>query len=124
MIDLVWVKMRPHIVKAIDEAHGDLDEGKVLDRLREGHEVALIACDGQSIVTVCIVSVKELDSGRRVLFIPSLGGSRIEEWFEDGLALLKQMAQQYGCDGIRACGRPGWIKKIPGAAAIHQIVEF
>lgn len=124
MIDVIWDRIRGHIGKAIDEAHGDLDEGRLRDRLRSGQEVALTVCDGPEIVTTCIVSVQTLDGGRRVLFIPSLGGERIDEWLDDGLAVLRQMAQQYGCDGIRACGRPGWIRKLPGAKAIHQIVEF
>ena len=124
LIDVIWERIRPHIHKAIDQAHGDLSEDNLRDRLRTGQEIALTICDGPEIVTTCIVSVSVLDSGRKVLYVPSLGGERMSEWLEDGLALLRSMAQQYGCDGIRACGRPGWARTLPGAKAIHQIVEF
>lgn len=124
MIEMIWDKIRGHIGKAIDEAEGDLDEGNLKQRLRDGNVVALLVCEGAEAVATCIVTVNQLDSGRKVLYIPSLGGERMSEWFEEGLKVLRQMAEQYGCDGIRACGRPGWARQIPGAKAIHQIVEF
>lgn len=124
MIDVIWEKIKPHMVKAIDQAHGDLSMDNLMDRLRSGQEIAIAVCDGPEIVTTCIVTVTVLDSGRKVLYVPSLGGDRMSEWLEDGLSVLRSMAQQYGCDGIRACGRPGWARALPGAKAIHQIVEF
>lgn len=124
LIDPLWDALRPHVDKAIDEAHGDMDEGNLLDRLRSGQEVAMAVCDGQDIIAVGIVTVRVLDAGKRVLYISSLGGSRMSEWFEEGFALLKNMAKQYDCESVRACGRPGWARQIPGAKPIHQIYEF
>lgn len=124
LIDVIWDKIKPHIHKAIDESYGDLDETNVKERLRSGQEIAMVFCDGPEIISTGIVTVSTLDTGRRVLYIPSLGGERMSEWFEEGYKILKQLEQQYGCEGIRACGRPGWARQIPNAKAIHQIVEF
>lgn len=124
MINLVWNQIEPHIDLAVAESHGDLDKGNLRGRLESGQETILAVCEGSTIITTCIIAISILDGGRKVLFIPSLGGDNMNEWIEEGLKSLQTIAKELGCDGIRACGRPGWVRVIPNAKILHTVIEF
>lgn len=124
LIPIVWDKIETHIDLAIAESYGDLDKTKLYERLTNGQESALVAIEGKEIIATCLVTISTLDTGRKVLYVPSLGGNRMDEWLDQGLQFLRQMALDLGCDGIRACGRHGWAKVIPQAKVLHSIVEF
>jgi hypothetical protein len=124
LIDVMWSQMKTHVDRAIKEAHGDMCEENLKARLRSGEELALAVIEDDKVVALGIITVRTLDTGRRVLYVASLGGDHMEDWFDAGYSILKQLEAQQNCDGIRACGRPGWSRKVPGARAIHQIIEF
>lgn len=124
LVPIIWDKIEPHLDLAVKESHGDLDKVKLFERACTGQESILLVCEGKEILATCIVTISILDTGRKVLYVPSLGGNRMDEWLDQGLEFLRRMAADYGCEGIRACGRPGWIRTIPNAKAIHSIIEF
>lgn len=124
LVDVLWKQIEPHVDLAIAESFGDLDKERLKIRLKDGSEMILAVCDGPEIIATCLVTVSTLDTGRRVLFVPGIGGERMSEWLDDGLEMLRKMAADFGCEGIRACGRAGWSRAIPSAKALHTIVEF
>lgn len=124
LVDVLWNQIESHIDLAVAESFGDLDKEKLRNRLKNGSEMILIVCDGPEIIATCLVTVSTLDTGRKILFVPGIGGERMSEWLDDGLGILRKMAADFGCEGIRACGRAGWSRAIPSAKALHTIVEF
>jgi hypothetical protein len=124
LVPPLWASVEPILAMAVDKAHGDLDIDNLYDRLLAGQEMLLAVLDGPLVIAACIVTVSTLDTGVRVLYVPALAGNRMDEWFEQGLSVLRHLAKEQGCTSIRACGRPGWQKQIPSARAIHTIVEF
>jgi hypothetical protein len=124
LIEVMWPLVEHHLDLMIAESFGDLDKGNLKARLLGGSEMLIVISDGAYIVAACIVTVSVLDTGRKVLYVPGIGGERMSEWLPAGLDLLRKIASDFGCDGIRACGRAGWAKVIPSANALHTIVEF
>ena len=42
-----------------------------------------------------------------MLEIVHLGGSKIDEWVDEGWKVLEKWAKDNGCHGLQALGRPG-----------------
>lgn len=124
LVDVLWAQLEHHIDLAIAESFGDLDKGRLKERLKSGVEIALLVSEEDQIIATCLVTISTLDTGRKILYVPAIGGARMNEWIDQGLEVLRQMASEFGCDSIRACGRAGWSRAIPTATALHTIVEF
>ena len=55
-----------------------------------------------------------------VLHAPYIGGSRMNEWFDNAFDVLEAFAKYHGCKYLTGCGRRGWIKQ--GASRGYQEV--
>jgi hypothetical protein len=124
MIEGIWPKFEAFIAEAIKYSHGDLCEEGLKERLQAKEEVLLAVVEDDQVLAGCVATTRVLDSGRKILYVPVMGGERMDEWLQLGLDALKTLESTLGCEGIRACGRPGWAKALPGAKVLHQIVEF
>ena len=113
LIDLVWDRVTPHLQRVIDRAPDDLYMPRIKERLIEGHTLLVTISRGIDIVAVNVLDVKVLDTGKRVLYIPIVGGDELDNWMEDFLKVATAVAKDYNCTELRGmAARRGWMRKL------------
>ena len=111
MIGRMWPQLAPHIQRVIDVSYEDITLLSIRNKLVEGEATAIaISNDGGEIVAVATFEVTTLESQRRILLVPVIGGDHMEDWADDFMKLLRELKQDFACDEIRGAGRPGWVK--------------
>lgn len=58
---------------------------------------------------------------RRTANIWLVGGEERKRWNEAVLSRVEQWATVQGCSSLRAVGRKGWVKDMPGYRADHVV---
>lgn len=113
MIDVVWPKVLPHLLRPIDRSHGDCTVFETKKKLLSGNHLLILVSEGEKIIAAGTVEIRILDTGMKNLFINLLGGDRIDEWMDRFLEVTKAIARDYGCAELRCVSaRKGWIKKL------------
>lgn len=113
MVELLWDQMLPMINLVIEKAPDDLVAETIKSRCVNGHNMAVIVYEEGVILAVNILDVRELDSGMKVLYVPVIGGTRLDEWSAEFMTILKQAAKDYGCEELRGMAvRKGWMTKL------------
>ena len=92
----------------IDDAYRDVDSGR--------SQLWIVYSTSDMKIIGCLVTfVREYATGLRMLHFDHIAGIKMDEWFTDGLEMLKKYSRQNGYDGLEGIGRPGfwnWIKDI------------
>ena len=110
-LHLVWEECIPHLNEVVKVSHGDITLSSIRNHLVNGKSQLLCVSDGHDIVAATTIEVRTMDSGKRVLSCPIIGGRDVDMWGDMFLTTLKQLAKEYLCDEIRGCGRRGWARK-------------
>jgi len=113
LIELLWDDIAPFIDLVADKAPDDIVTSKVKENCMLGSIMPVIVYRGSDIVAVNILDVKALDSGKKVLYIPIIGGTEFDNWSEDFMKLATQIAKDFGCSELRGMAvRKGWMTKL------------
>ena len=108
-VDDVIDQALPLIRKGQKRAERNIGLDDIIDDLKEGGSLLwMIYLDNEltAIITTAIVN-----HPRRSNFkIEFIGGSRMDEWVDDALAIFTRMATDGGCGAIEADGRKGFDK--------------
>ena len=126
LLGQVWNQVAPLLQKVVDESHGDITLASTKNRLMRGEAWLLAVSDGPEIIAAITAEVLVVESGKRILMVPMVGGSRMDEWLDLLHDQLKQIKQESLCDEIRGAGRPGWVRalKSKGWKPAITIVTF
>jgi len=125
MVELIWDKCVPHLVRVIDKAPNDINLESIKKNLLSGQTLMVTICDSGDVIAVNIMETCTYETGHKVMFIPIVGGDRLEEWMKDFLDIAHQIAREYGCQELRGMAvRKGWEKvlKSYGWHSVHTIL--
>lgn len=113
IIPVIWEKVQPYLKAVADVSSGDLTIDSIFADMCEGKSIVVIAIDGYRIIGINTLQVHTFDSGLKCLYIPIIGGERIDEWGEEFFCMCKEFAKQNGCTELRGmAARGGWLRKL------------
>ena len=127
LIDLVWDQVEPLIDKVVEKAPGEIVTSLVKERLLANDELLMLVSEGDKVIAANVVTVRTLDSGVRALYIPIVGGSRMNEWMSDFLSQVELLAKDYNCTELRGlAARKGWLSKLKpyGWEEVYTTVRY
>lgn len=126
LVDVLWGQVVPHLQKVVDRSHGELTLESVKARIKNADTLLVTISRGGSIVAINTLELRIFDSGKRAMFIPITGGSELDGWMPDFLALAKTIAREHNCSELRGLAvRPGWMKKLEphGWENVHMVIS-
>jgi hypothetical protein len=113
LIPVIWEKIQPYLKPVADVSSGDLTEESIFKDMRNGENVVVVIIDDYRIIGVNTLQVHTFNSGLKCLYIPIIGGERIDEWGEEFFCMCKEIAKQNGCTELRGmAARGGWLRKL------------
>lgn len=127
LVPVLWEQIAPHLEKVIPLANEEVTLEGVKLALLSGREMALLICRDEHVVAVHTLEVKYFDTGLRVLFINLIGGSEMDNWFEQYVLVMRAIAKDLNCTEVRGCAvRDGWLKYLNamGFKKISTIVRL
>jgi hypothetical protein len=107
-IDQVWDKVKDLIKKTSDEI---LNENDIYQYLIDGTYRLWLIIDNSnnkfvSAGTTCIM----IHPNHIACRIVTLGGTKLEDYYQSSLKYVENWAKQEGCDFMEVFGRRGWAK--------------
>jgi len=119
--ELAWVqpadvaRIWPHVAHLIAGAMARGGMGRFEDVERDvlGNNAYLwLAIDGSAVLAAAVTKVTA-EQDHRLCTIVACGG---DDWRRWGALIegLERYARAEGCKRIEICGRPGWLKRLPG----------
>lgn len=125
LIDNAWATIAPMYQKGIDEGSEEYDIDDLYYMIREGEVLPLVVLlEGRIIAAIGLkLDVYPI---KRVLTILIAGGTQMDEWLAEVMAVIKRLATEQQADSIRISGRRGWVKALRdyGYKEIHTTVEM
>lgn len=113
MIPVIWSDIVWYLEKVVRVSSGELSLDSVYQSMIEGKCVTIIVIDGQQIIGINTVEIFTFNSGLKALYIPIIGGERIDEWGVEFFNICKDYAKQVGCTELRGlAARAGWMRKL------------
>lgn len=122
-IDHHWHEITKLLQPVIDLSFGEVTLEGIYERLLCGQEIMIGVFNESKLVCACILGITQFETGKRVLQMPYVGGTGIEDWLADGFELIKEIARNTGCTHVRGCGRAGWGRVLPELKRIRTIYE-
>jgi len=127
MINIIWPMCVEHLERVVAKAPDDISLETIKAGLLNGKSMMITVSEGDQIIAVNTVEQVTYETGHRVLFIPLVGGDRMDEWMERFLDIVHAIARDMNCDELRgmAC-RKGWLRALTKAGQnwydIHAVV--
>lgn len=113
MIDLLWYQIEPLLQLAVDISDGEMTCEHVYDRAKEGNTLLICICEGPIIISVITVEIRDFPNGKKALCLPMVGGKDVDNWVDDFMEVIKQIAKDFKCEEIRGyAARLGWMRKL------------
>lgn len=126
LVEVVWPSITHHIQMVVDSAYGDITEESVKKGCLNGKATLILVHDGSFIAAAMTAEIHTLDSGKRVLAVPVIGGTDLAGWEADFNKAMIEMAKHFQCTEVRGAGRPGWVRELKklGWRPVMQVVGF
>lgn len=107
-----WPSVSPHLETVIAVAPNELTLEGLLNRILAEEEDLMTVIDATGrLVAAFTLIIKTMDTGKKILVLPILGGSEITAWMDDIFPQFEPIAIAEGCYQVRATGaRPGFAK--------------
>jgi len=113
MLGLIWHQVEPILQRVVDRVPDDLTMFAIQKRLMSGQQMMVTVSRGADIIAVNIIEVKVLDSGKRTLYLPIIGGDEFDAWSDQVMDVAKAIAKDYNCTELRGMSvRKGWMHKL------------
>ena len=126
LVEVVWEQVQPLIERVVNKAPDDLSVWAIKKRLVDGQTMLIAISEGSKIVAINVLSLEDLDSGKKVLVIPITAGDRMAEWMDDFFEVVTKIAKDFGCEELRGMSvRKGWMRilKERGWVENHTVVK-
>ncbi len=125
LVEVIWPMALPHIMRVVERAPDEVEIDVMKQALVDGKEWMVTVSEGDEIIAVNIIKVSVFDTGVRTLYIPIIGGDKLDEWMEPFMNMLHKAAIDLNCTELRgiAC-RKGWLRKLKDYDwyRVHEIV--
>jgi len=113
MVGLIWHKVEPHIKKTIAQAPEELSLFTIQNRLVTGEHILIVCTRGVDVIAAITAAVEVTDAGKRILFLPVVGGGEMDQWLAPFMEVINAIAQDFNCSVIRGVSaRSGWVKAL------------
>ena len=112
MIPILWDEVEHLLALAIEYSSDELNLDILRERLLDERMLLVLVNIGEEIVAAITVEIKDFDTGKRAMFLTTVGGEKMEIWMEEFSELADELASDKGCDDIYIIGRPGWAKAL------------
>ena len=119
-VEKIW----PHVshLIAIAMERGGMGRFDDVERDVLGNNAYLwLAIDGSSVLATAVTKVTA-EQDHRLCTIVACGGHAWDRW---GALIegLERYARAEGCKRIEICGRPGWLKRLPGYRLAKIVIQ-
>lgn len=120
-----WGEIEPVLERATTRTDGCFEAIDVLGLAMSGSLLVWLIEDGVELIAVAVTEVRQYPR-KRVCDIPFIAAARhhqhrLAEWIIPLRDRLKAHAEKFGCQQLRALGRPGWAR-IPGLGMKLQAI--
>lgn len=111
-VESLWPLAAPRLAPALAVSEGETTLDLLLDRLMDGTDSRLVlVTEDDLVVTAAVLTMVEYPA-KRVCQISYAGGSRLDEWCDNGLQAVEKLAKELGADAIYIQGRKGWVRRL------------
>ena len=113
LIPVLWDKFSDYLKPVVEVSSDELTLESIKQHMKDNKCSTILVLEDDKILGVCTTEVHAFDSGLKALYVPIIGGIRIDEWGIDFFKLCEEFARTIGCTEIRghAC-RQGWLRKL------------
>ena len=108
-ITLIWSDVRPILEKVLKYNEHTYDMAKVCNDLVSGKQILLCIKDDEEYLA-CIICDAVEDDGKKILHMPIVCGTRMNEWIDLAHETVPKLARTLGFDMITTKGRKGWTR--------------
>ena len=123
-VDLIVPRIRKMLGKAVERQSRNLGINDVISDLYSGRSALWLVYIGDTLVAMVTTSIVR-HPRRSTLFIEFVGGSRMKEWMDDMIDMLKDVAKRAGLAAIETDGRKGFERLHPDSFRIvHSHYEM
>ena len=106
-------KISKHLERVIPYTGGRYNKEDIIDCLKDGSMELWIAYNSDSIqIDGIVVTQYTIYPRKKVFTILLCSGVNMNEWYDDMLALIENVAKVNKSDVIEIGGRKGWIKRM------------
>lgn len=126
-IDTLWPQIAPVMQLPVDRSHGEVTMDSTKDRIKQGIARLFIVIENNKIIAVNTLEVRFFDSGIKSLYIPMVGGTKMEMWGEEFYNIAKKIGKEIGARELRGIAvRDGWLRlaKKRGWEEVHTIISY
>lgn len=113
LVTFIWPHIEAYISDVVDVSSGELSMDGVKNNMLKGGCTTVLIVDDDSIIGVCTLEEHIFDSGLKALYIPIIGGERIDEWGVSFFESCIDVGKNLGCTELRGlAARTGWMRKL------------
>ncbi|MGL4232948.1 MAG: hypothetical protein ACRCWJ_16400 [Casimicrobium sp.] len=127
-----WVELAPMLERAVMRGHGYVSLDEVRQCLENGDMQAwaiieqaesygVIYKQEGKLLAVCATEVKSYTSKKAVCF-NALGGSKMNEWLDLLIEMVRNFAREVGATELVAVGRRGWVRQLSSRGFDEKMV--
>ena len=115
LIPNLWDSISPCLSKPVELSHGECTMETLYNDLVEAKQGLIIVTDEEEIIACITTQVRTFDTGLKALYMPMVGGARMDEWLDEALSILTEIAKNYGATELRGyMVRKGWDRVLMG----------
>lgn len=113
LVEVLWPQIEPHFISPCRMSNNETTPDSIKQKALAGDLLILTMSKGEKIVAALTLEVMTFDTGKKSMFIGSVGGKYLNEWMDRALSIIKAIAKDFGCTEIRGgSARKGWMKKL------------
>ena len=120
-IGQVWPKVSHHVRSAIEYVESGFNEADIL-RLLDSRDMQLFVIGQYE--GACVTQIVVYPQHKTCLIV-ALGGSGLNEWFDELMDTIEPWAKDQGCKFVEEFGRKGWARvgKARGYEQIYSVMR-
>ncbi len=112
-IDAIWDEVLPVMEKVLRYNFGFYSMDDVKSELKDGGALLICVKDGDELLA-CITCKEMPHPTKRVLSMPVVCGTRMNDWIDLCQETTRKLAKELGYDMLITRGRKGWTKVLKG----------
>ncbi len=113
LIDHFWPKVKTDLQRVVDRAPDELSLDSIYEHIVNDKIMLVVISDGDEVVACTTFETITFPTGFKVLYVPVIGGNRMDEWKEEFLEFCHVVAKNLKCKEIRGlAARKGWLRKL------------